>query len=259
MSRADARGWGPGWPSCQTDKLTTVAAGGIRATVRKEVATIVRQALNETAEHMRLDQTQTGAFNCRKIARSASSPSNHSWGLAIDINWRDNPVGGPHHMPPEVVDIWRRYGWTWGGLWESFRDYMHFEFVGTPADAAQITATIGAPPTTGDDDMTDAERQMLTTILTRTNETADRVAGLVQFQPRAVRPLGLRSDGKPWESVFVVVDGGTGRRHVGDGTLYANLKGAFPFGLEEWNLSDIVAIPVIGPESPELLAEQAAA
>jgi hypothetical protein len=88
----------------------------------------------------------TSAFNCRKVERS-SSWSQHSYGLAVDINPRENPyVRGGEVDPPEgraytdrspvrrgmigaggpVVRAFADIGWEWGGYWRSSKDYQHF-------------------------------------------------------------------------------------------------------------------------------------
>jgi hypothetical protein len=44
-------------------------------------------------------------------------------------------------MPQNAAAIGARYGFGWGGLYNSQPDPMHFEFVGTPGDAARLTQT----------------------------------------------------------------------------------------------------------------------
>ena len=78
-----------------------------------------------------------GTYNCRPIA-GTDQTSMHSWGAAIDINtrfsdyWRWNRAGGDgstyrNRIPPEIVAIFERHGFIWGGRWSHF-DTMHFEF-----------------------------------------------------------------------------------------------------------------------------------
>ncbi len=59
----------------------------------------------------------------------------HYYGVAIDINPDQNGFyqGGTSHpfdMPKQYVDIFHAHGWSWGGNWDSVKDYMHFEFNG---------------------------------------------------------------------------------------------------------------------------------
>ena len=78
-----------------------------------------------------------GTYNCRHIARTDQT-SMHSWGAAIDLNtafsdywrWRRSGEGGPayrNRIPPEVVAVFERHGFIWGGRWAHF-DTMHFEY-----------------------------------------------------------------------------------------------------------------------------------
>lgn len=95
----------------------------------------------------------SSAFNYRKIANS-DKLSNHSMGLAIDINPRINPYITSHGVAPanskvyterdvskcrgkykdymihkgdEVYNIFKKYGFSWGGEWTHAKDYQHFE------------------------------------------------------------------------------------------------------------------------------------
>jgi hypothetical protein len=59
----------------------------------------------------------------------------HYYGVAIDINPDQNAFyqGGashPYDIPKQYVDIFHAHGWSWGGNWDSIKDYMHFEFNG---------------------------------------------------------------------------------------------------------------------------------
>lgn len=54
----------------------------------------------------------------------------HSWGVAVDINWKDNPVS--HELitdfPEGLPEIFEGAGWNWGGRWRQVKDSMHFQF-----------------------------------------------------------------------------------------------------------------------------------
>ena len=43
-------------------------------------------------------------------------------------------------IPAWMVAMWNRYGFAWGGHYTGTPDAMHFEFMGTPAQADQMTA-----------------------------------------------------------------------------------------------------------------------
>jgi D-alanyl-D-alanine carboxypeptidase len=79
-----------------------------------------------------------GAFNCRTIA-GTDQASAHSYGIAIDIAiknahyWRwskaraTKPPLWRNAIPREIVDIFERHGFIWGGRWSHY-DTMHFEY-----------------------------------------------------------------------------------------------------------------------------------
>jgi len=74
--------------------------------------------------------------------RGSRRPSNHSWGLAVDLNAQDWPMGQSRNNPPQwLVDIMATHGFSWGGKW-SRPDPMHFEWMGTPSDADKLARAL---------------------------------------------------------------------------------------------------------------------
>ena len=88
----------------------------------------------------------TSAFNCRQVT-GGTSLSAHSYGIAIDINPVQNPyVNGGTVLPDSgaaytdranvrpgmivrpgvVVNAFEEVGWSWGGDFNSLKDYQHF-------------------------------------------------------------------------------------------------------------------------------------
>jgi hypothetical protein len=77
-----------------------------------------------------------GVLSCRPVADTGRM-SMHSYGSAIDLNlafsdywlWqkKTDPIPYRNRMPLEVVDIFERHGFVWGGKWYHY-DTMHFEF-----------------------------------------------------------------------------------------------------------------------------------
>jgi D-alanyl-D-alanine carboxypeptidase-like protein len=164
---AAQRGWGAGWPSCggARNNLATVTfrLSGVRVTVHKRIARLVQLLGDATeARGYRAKLGQTGAYNCRPIS-GTQSPSNHSWGLALDWNWTDNPyTTNPalNHIPGWMVALWNRFGFAWGGAYSGTRkDYMHFEFMGWPEDADAMTALALTELNQGDEDMAQVPQQ----------------------------------------------------------------------------------------------------
>lgn len=90
----------------------------------------------------------TSAFNCRPSTGAPGEWSQHSYGMAIDINPVQNPyvtksgnvdppkgaayadrstkAQGVIHHNDAVVEAFTRIGWKWGGEWSSAKDYQHF-------------------------------------------------------------------------------------------------------------------------------------
>jgi hypothetical protein len=78
-----------------------------------------------------------GTYNCRTVA-DTGQPSMHAWGAAIDINtahadyWLGHRSGTEaggylNRIPIEIVEIFERHGFIWGGKWSHY-DTMHFEY-----------------------------------------------------------------------------------------------------------------------------------
>ena len=94
-----------------------------------------------------MKDNNTSCFNYRVIEGSKKL-SMHSYGMAIDINPLINPyVKGDYVSPKEAKDyvdrsqiklgmidkddlcykLFTKYGWKWGGSWNTIKDYQHFE------------------------------------------------------------------------------------------------------------------------------------
>lgn len=131
-------------PKCRTSELLVVrldfGAGealhepfNVRAVRWLLRATARVRAYNEAhpKTRYRIRDSDTGTYNCRD-ATGSSSPSIHSWGLAIDVNWRTNPYSKygdyvAHDIPGWFVRAFTLEGFVWGGSWTAPKDYMHFQ------------------------------------------------------------------------------------------------------------------------------------
>ncbi|MCD7854497.1 MAG: M15 family metallopeptidase [Clostridiales bacterium] len=82
-----------------------------------------------------------GGYNYRNT--HGGRLSEHALGTAVDINPDENyclysdgtkvgriysPYENPYSVTPEVVSIFKKYGFGWGGDWGSTPDYMHFSY-----------------------------------------------------------------------------------------------------------------------------------
>ena len=78
----------------------------------------------------------TGVLACRPVADTGKM-SMHGYAAAIDLNlkfsdywlWQKkaDPIPYRNRMPQEIVDIFERHGFIWGGKWYHY-DTMHFEY-----------------------------------------------------------------------------------------------------------------------------------
>jgi hypothetical protein len=77
-----------------------------------------------------------GVLACRPVADTGKM-SMHGYGAAIDLNlavsdywlWqkKTDPIPYRNRMPQEIVEIFERHGFIWGGKWHHY-DTMHFEY-----------------------------------------------------------------------------------------------------------------------------------
>ena len=75
-------------------------------------------------------KTWDGCFNIRNV-RGRTSPSLHSWGIAIDINAAWNQLGKKPAMTEGFIKCFTDAGFDWGGLWKR-PDGMHFQLSKLP-------------------------------------------------------------------------------------------------------------------------------
>ena len=177
------RAWRPGCPVPLSGlRLVTVSIWGFdgkerlgRLVVHRDAAVpfigVFRQLYRQRfpIRHMQLadiygprsqqpaDGDVTGAFFCRQSVPSPCTGgtasgrwSNHAYGLAVDVNPRENPYVGcgmtrdpaarkyldrsrlrKGMVTPAVVRAFASIGWEWGGAWTGqTKDYMHFSHNG---------------------------------------------------------------------------------------------------------------------------------
>lgn len=73
-------------------------------------------------------KTWDGCFNIR-TKRGSSGISTHAWGIAVDINAKQNPFRGKVTWSAEFLKVWRDIGWICGADWSpASKDGMHFQW-----------------------------------------------------------------------------------------------------------------------------------
>jgi hypothetical protein len=127
--RGDAIALDPAWVAAN---IATESVPGVgRVTCNRTVLPAIRGALTDVVNAGLAGALGRfgGCYNARLIRGGDSGGflSRHSFGIAIDLNTSRNTFGGRVEMDPRVVDIFRRWGFAWGGTWVR-PDGMHFEY-----------------------------------------------------------------------------------------------------------------------------------
>lgn len=145
MSAHD-RGWGP--PGCTRDELVVIEVPGIQLNVRREVGPLFEELVRWLSLERDKDRvpplSSSGGYVKRYIA-GTTTWSNHSWGLATDFNAATNQHAwnATEDMPEGTSEKAKSLGMRWGGDYTRRPDGMHFEFMGTPVDAALLVKSLG--------------------------------------------------------------------------------------------------------------------
>jgi hypothetical protein len=115
---------------------------------------LITHNMNEAGQldDVSMSINNTSAFNCRSIAGTSGTISNHGKGLSVDINPLQNPyvsasgmimpsegadfmdrsvtadgVIGDDERGRQIVESFTSRGWQWGGYWTNPIDWQHFE------------------------------------------------------------------------------------------------------------------------------------
>lgn len=71
-----------------------------------------------------------GCYQWRSKRSDASQLSIHTWGLAVDIDPANNPMGKRWEigmLDARIIEAFEMAGWQWGGRWKK-PDGMHFQY-----------------------------------------------------------------------------------------------------------------------------------
>jgi hypothetical protein len=115
----------PAWVSRNIRTATVPILG--RITCHKVMLPQLEAALREVRERGLADKVyQTAGCYYPRFIANTTALSLHSFGIAIDINSLQNGRGSVGQMDRTVVEIFKKWGFAWGGDW-GYTDPMHFE------------------------------------------------------------------------------------------------------------------------------------
>lgn len=65
--------------------------------------------------------------------RTAAQLSLHTWGIAVDLEPAENPLGQPwsddgKRLHPQIIATFKAQGWFWGGDFHGTKDPQHFQW-----------------------------------------------------------------------------------------------------------------------------------
>ena len=107
--------------------------------VDKRLAAVARELSALGPEFDPYFVKDAGTFVWRAIKGTSGRLSMHSFAISIDVGvpmsdyWRwnkplaDGTIPYKNRMPMEIVDVFEKHGFIWGGKWYHF-DTMHFEY-----------------------------------------------------------------------------------------------------------------------------------
>lgn len=129
------------------DKVTAERIAKLHPSVRVEVTEIINEcnqlltgrAKVRIAQGLRTNAEQDLLYKQRpKVTSAKGGQSIHNYGFAVDIvliidgktaswdtvkDWDADKVSDWN----EVVAVFKKHGWNWGGDWKSFKDLPHFD------------------------------------------------------------------------------------------------------------------------------------
>jgi hypothetical protein len=132
----------PGWSDANIATKATYADISLRAACHKVIVPAIQGALTEIAQRGLAGEIDTANSNAvggcfvprfNRVTGNLGIISRHSWGQALDINISQNPQGAIPKLNCDVVRIFRKWGFAWGGNFTSL-DGQHFEYVGERRD-----------------------------------------------------------------------------------------------------------------------------
>jgi peptidoglycan hydrolase-like protein with peptidoglycan-binding domain len=154
-ANATARGWATPSPKFQSANIVRLNVAGISLYVHRDVSYIFACLVSDIDTVLRrkgksLVKEKDDWSYARRFIAGTRVWSNHAWGLAVDLNALRNPQA--RKLITELDSKWVQWLLIgkykglikWGGFYggTTKKDPMHFEFMGTPAQARQLVAEL---------------------------------------------------------------------------------------------------------------------
>lgn len=117
----------PAWVAAHIRTEVVPILGSV--TCHRDLFPQLRAALLEVQQRGLADEIDPGQYaGCYypRFIADTTTLSNHSFGLALDLNVAGNQRGTVGEMDRDVVAIFKTWGFAWGGDWR-WTDPMHFE------------------------------------------------------------------------------------------------------------------------------------
>ncbi len=117
----------PAWVRANITTETVPILGSV--TCHRAIFPQLKAALQDVVSRGLADEIHPGEYaGCYypRFIAGTTTLSNHSFGLALDLNVPGNQRGTVGEMDRGVVSIFKQWGFAWGGDW-GYTDPMHFE------------------------------------------------------------------------------------------------------------------------------------
>ena len=117
----------PAWVRANITTETVPILGSV--TCHRAIFPQLKAALQQVVDQGLSDEIHPGEYaGCYypRFIAGTTTLSNHSFGLALDLNVPGNQRGTVGEMNRTVVSIFKEWGFAWGGDW-GYTDPMHFE------------------------------------------------------------------------------------------------------------------------------------
>jgi hypothetical protein len=125
------KGWGNKWMSIWQIKRDFPWFPAEKIYIHKDFKEKLTRAFKvlEAAELHKEIKTFDGCYCIRTVRGTDSLMSVHSWGCAIDLNAKLNPLGAEAHWSHDFISVMEHCGIFCGSRWHGRPDPMHFALV----------------------------------------------------------------------------------------------------------------------------------